>query len=100
MELLRLLKATERAFGRRPGQRWGARVLDLDLLLFEQSIIGTRPLTIPHPGLPHRDFVLRPALYLSPEWRHPWSGLAVRHMAARLAKSRPLGLSGGSGRGS
>ncbi len=94
-DLLNLLKATERAFGRRPGQRWGERVLDCDLLVFEQQLIRTRRLTVPHPGLPHRAFVLGPLAQLWPTWRHPVSGLTVQQMAARLAKPRPVRLSGG-----
>ncbi|WP_448580680.1 2-amino-4-hydroxy-6-hydroxymethyldihydropteridine diphosphokinase [Thermaurantiacus sp.] len=94
--LLDLLKAAERAFGRRPGQRWGARVLDCDLLAFERQVIRTGRLTVPHPGLPHRSFVLGPLIRLWPTWRHPVSGLTVRQMAARLAKPRPVRLSGRS----
>lgn len=91
LALLRLLKATERAFGRRPGGRaWGPRVLDCDLLAFGQAAIRAPGLVVPHPHLAARAFVLGPMRTLWPGWRHPLTGLSVRHMAARLAKARPV----------
>jgi 2-amino-4-hydroxy-6-hydroxymethyldihydropteridine diphosphokinase len=87
--LLALLKQVERDFGRRPGRRWGARVLDCDLLLADAEMWRSRPLTVPHPALPHRAFVLDPLLELWPDWRHPRSGRTVRQMRARLGKPRP-----------
>ena len=51
----------ERAFGRRPGKRWGARVLDLDLLAWDGGHWSDRRLTIPHPALEQRAFMLFPA---------------------------------------
>ncbi len=87
--LLKLLKTVEREYGRRPGRRWGARVLDCDLLAFGDRIIDMPDLKVPHPRLHERDFVLRPLLAVAPGWRHPILHLSVRHMAARLAKPRP-----------
>lgn len=59
--LLQALQAIERQQGReRTGEKWGPRVLDLDLLLYGNQIITTAELTIPHPGLHKRDFVLAP----------------------------------------
>lgn len=87
--LLRCLKAVERDFGRRNTIRWGARVLDCDLLAFGPDIIRTRQLQVPHPGLDARDFVLQPFEAVWPDWRHPISRLSVRQMRARLHKARP-----------
>ncbi len=59
--LLQALQAIERRQGReRTGEKWGPRVLDLDLLLYGGRVINTAELTVPHPGLHERDFVLVP----------------------------------------
>lgn len=89
--LFRLLKATERAFGRRPGGlAWRARVLDCDLIAFGEALIVTPDLVVPHPRMAGRAFVLEPLRAVWPGWRHPLTGLTVRQMAARLAKARPV----------
>lgn len=88
--LLVLAKGIERDFGRRRGRRWGARVLDVDILAFGGHVICQGALEVPHPRLHQRDFVLRPMQALWPAWRHPLLGLSVRQMAARLAKRRPV----------
>src|SRR5256885_3490246 len=59
-EMLQRLKALERDFGRRPGRRWGPRVLDLDLVLWSGGRWRSRGLTVPHPALARRAFVLQP----------------------------------------
>jgi 2-amino-4-hydroxy-6-hydroxymethyldihydropteridine diphosphokinase len=88
--LLALAKGIERDFGRRRGRRWGARVLDIDILAFGARALKAGALEVPHPRLHQRDFVLRPMLALWPGWRHPRLGLSVRQMAARLAKPRAV----------
>jgi len=87
--LLDLLKRIERAFGRRRGRRWGARVLDLDVLLWSGGRWRTRTLAVPHAGLRARRFVLDPLVTVAPGWRLPDGG-TVRHAAARLTRARPL----------
>ena len=67
--MLAALKAIERDFGRRPGKRWGARVLDLDLVAWSGGTFASRRLTIPHPRLASRDFVLGPLAAIAPDWR-------------------------------
>jgi len=89
-QLLSLLKRTEADFGRRRSRRWAARVLDCDLLAFGTAIIREPGLTVPHPALHQRLFVLQPMLALWPGWRHPQLHLTVRHMAARLQRPRPV----------
>jgi 2-amino-4-hydroxy-6-hydroxymethyldihydropteridine diphosphokinase len=66
--LLRELKSIERAFGRRPGKRWGPRVLDLDIVAWDGPPVRTRTLTVPHPHLGKRDFVLGPLSVIAPAW--------------------------------
>ena len=86
--MLACCKAIERAFGRRRGQRWGARVIDCDIILWSGGIWRTRTLTIPHPAMRARAFVLRPAAALVPDWRDPVSGRTVRQLLARLTRGR------------
>ncbi|MBX3565813.1 MAG: 2-amino-4-hydroxy-6-hydroxymethyldihydropteridine diphosphokinase [Sphingomonas sp.] len=84
--LLVRLKAIERAFGRRRGQSWAARVIDLDIILWSGGAWSGPQLTVPHPHFRTRDFVLTPLLAITPGWRDPISGLSVRHLAARLRR--------------
>ena len=76
--LLARLQAIEDQQGRiRGGQRWGPRTLDLDLLLHGDEVIAEADLTVPHPGLAHRLFVLLPLLELAPEIEIPGQGPAA-----------------------
>jgi len=86
-EMLTRLKAIERDFGRRRGRRWGPRVLDLDIALWSGGKVRSRRLTIPHPRLARRSFVLQPLAAIAPNWNI--GPLATRHLAARLAHRRP-----------
>ena len=88
--LLAALKSIERAFGRRPGRRWGPRVLDLDILAWERGRYRSRKLTIPHPALERRPFMLQPLAAIAPAWRIR-DGLTARHLAQRLARRAPRG---------
>ncbi len=92
--LLARLKAIERGFGRRRGRRWGARVLDLDIVLWSggrwSSGTGTSAgLAIPHVAFRDRRFVLDPLAALAPGWRDPVGGFTMRQLAARLTARRP-----------
>jgi 2-amino-4-hydroxy-6-hydroxymethyldihydropteridine diphosphokinase len=90
-ELLAHLKAIEAKFGRRSGgQRWAARVLDLDIVLWNGGCWSGPGLTIPHPGFRERSFVLGPAMAIAAQWRDPVTGLSMQHLSARLTKPRPL----------
>ncbi|WP_437343739.1 2-amino-4-hydroxy-6-hydroxymethyldihydropteridine diphosphokinase [Sphingopyxis terrae] len=89
-EMLDRLKAIETAFGRRRGQRWGARTLDLDILLWSEGAWSDAALTVPHAAMTMRDFVLGPLRMIAPAWRHPLSGQSVRQLAARLSRAKPV----------
>jgi 2-amino-4-hydroxy-6-hydroxymethyldihydropteridine diphosphokinase len=89
-DLLAALKAMERRFGRRPGQRWGDRVLDLDILAAGPVVLRSRRLQVPHPQLAARRFVLDPLVMVAPGWRHPLHNLSARQLRARAM--RPKGL--------
>ncbi|HYE36604.1 2-amino-4-hydroxy-6-hydroxymethyldihydropteridine diphosphokinase [Methylocaldum sp.] len=76
LELLRELQAIETAHGRvRKGERWGARTLDLDLLLYGRERIVSEVLTVPHPGIADREFVLYPLGEIAPDLDIPGKGL-------------------------
>jgi 2-amino-4-hydroxy-6-hydroxymethyldihydropteridine diphosphokinase len=66
LALLDHLQAIEQAHGRKRLQHWGPRTLDLDLLIYGREFIADARLTVPHPELPNRDFVLQPLLDLDP----------------------------------
>ena len=86
--LLRRLKGIERDFGRRRGQIWSSRVIDLDILLWSLGAWSSRGLTVPHTAFRQRRFVLDPLVRIAPNWRDPLTGLTVRQLAARL--TRPI----------
>jgi len=88
-EMLDQLKRIEREFGRRAGRRWGPRVLDLDIALWSGGRVRSRKLTIPHPRLARRSFVLNPLSVIAPNWRI--GSVSVRHLAERLARRRARG---------
>ena len=90
VSMLETLKSIERQFGRRPGRRWGPRVLDLDILLWSGGAWRSRKLTIPHEALPAREFMLRPLASIAPNWRVK-GALTSRHLAHRLARRSPHG---------
>lgn len=89
-EMLERLQAIEAGFGRRTGQRWGARTLDLDILLWSGGAWSDAALTIPHPALETRAFVLGPLRAVAPGWRHPLTAQTVRQLAARLVRPKPV----------
>ncbi|MBI3317247.1 MAG: 2-amino-4-hydroxy-6-hydroxymethyldihydropteridine diphosphokinase [Candidatus Omnitrophica bacterium] len=69
--LLELLLSVERGLGRKRGESNAPRTIDLDLLAYGDEIVEEDGLTIPHPRLAEREFVLRPLAEISPAWRHP-----------------------------
>mgnify|MGYP003646737923 CR=1 FL=1 len=89
-EMLARLHTIEASFGRRTGQRWSARTLDLDILLWSGGIWSDSALTIPHPAIEQRAFVLGPLRAIVPEWQHPLHRRSVRQLAARLARPKPV----------
>jgi 2-amino-4-hydroxy-6-hydroxymethyldihydropteridine diphosphokinase len=85
MQLLQALLYTEQIFGRERRERWGARTLDLDLLLYGDRRLDTPELILPHPRMCDRAFVLLPLAEIAADWIHPICGLAI----ADLAKNPP-----------
>ena len=87
--LLDRLKAIERAFGRRRGQRWSARPIDLDIVLWSGGVWADSSLTVPHRLFRTRDFVLRPLAAVVPRWRDPITGRSVVQLARTVDRRRP-----------
>lgn len=85
--MLAWLQSIEQALGRRRYRRWGARSVDIDIILWSGGPWNSRTLAIPHPAFATRDFVLTPLRAIAPAWRDPRSGLTIRHLHARLQKA-------------
>jgi 2-amino-4-hydroxy-6-hydroxymethyldihydropteridine diphosphokinase len=88
-ELLARLKRIEGAFGRRPGRIWGARPLDLDIILWSGGTWSDHRLTVPHVAFRDRAFVLRPLARIAPAWRDPVTGRTVRQLVHLVDRPRP-----------
>jgi len=83
-QLLDLTQAIELEHGRvRKAERWGARTLDIDILLFGEQVINTKRLTVPHYGLNEREFVVYPLQEIAPELILP-SGASIKQIANNL----------------
>lgn len=87
LELLHGVKAIERALGRAPGPRYGPRVIDIDLLFYDQLVLRADELTLPHPRLPERAFVLAPLAEIAPALIHPELGESITDLLRRVAGS-------------
>jgi 2-amino-4-hydroxy-6-hydroxymethyldihydropteridine diphosphokinase len=78
MELLKTLQDIESTFGRTRAERWGARTLDIDILLYEDQIVELPMLIIPHPKMLCRRFVLEPVNDIAASWIHPLTKKTIR----------------------
>lgn len=76
--LLSWLKETEKELGRFSGRRFGPRRIDLDIIFYENWVLSSEILTLPHPRYRERAFVLQPLLEVLPEWRDPRTGVRVK----------------------
>jgi 2-amino-4-hydroxy-6-hydroxymethyldihydropteridine diphosphokinase len=92
--LLALLRQVEQEFGRQRTARNAARKLDLDIIDYDGRIENTPELTLPHPRMQDRAFVLLPLAEIAPAWRHPTRGNTVESLISALPpeqKAEPMG---------
>jgi len=82
-ELLNEIKRIEIKLGRKARERWGPREIDIDILLYEDRIIETETLTIPHPYLRERRFYLVPLCEIAPDVKDPITGLTTKELLER-----------------
>ena len=85
--LLKLLKEIEKEIGRSETERWGPREIDLDILLFDNLVYSKNGLTIPHKGIPERDFVMVPLTEIEPEIVHPVLNKKVKGLIAKVEEN-------------
>lgn len=83
-ELMAVLLEIEKHLGRERTERWGPRAIDLDLLLYDDAVIDTPELIVPHPRMHERRFVLAPAAEIAADWRHPVTHQTIDKMLAVL----------------
>lgn len=82
LELLNVAKTVEAALGRVPSERWGPRIIDIDIVLWGDRIVTTDTLTIPHKEFRQRAFVLMPLCQIAPHVVDPVTGLTIEKLAA------------------
>ncbi len=82
--VLRTLLQIEQTFGRVRRERWGARLLDLDLLLYDDRVLDSPDLQIPHPRMIERAFVLVPLAEIAPDWVEPVTGQAIAYLVQQV----------------
>lgn len=87
-DLLMLLQATERQFGRVRGEPNAPRTLDLDILDYQGKVMNATSLLLPHPRLHERRFVLMPIAEIAPDWQHPVLGLTAAQLLAHLSSEQ------------
>ena len=87
LPLLHALKSIEVALGRAASRRYGPRLIDLDLLLYDDCILNEPELTVPHPRIAERAFVLLPLAEIAPQLRHPTLHQTIAELAEAVASA-------------
>jgi 2-amino-4-hydroxy-6-hydroxymethyldihydropteridine diphosphokinase len=92
-DLLPRLREIETALGRRERERWGPREIDIDILLYDGLVYSDEAVTVPHPEMERRRFVLVPLREIAPDLVHPVNGMRVEEMAAAVRDAGRVKLS-------
>lgn len=79
-EVLDRIQGIERQMGRIRKEKWGSRLIDIDILFYEDRVLHTEDLIVPHPLIPRRRFVLAPLQEIAPDFRHPLLQKTVTEM--------------------
>jgi 2-amino-4-hydroxy-6-hydroxymethyldihydropteridine diphosphokinase len=87
-ELLKTLKKTEAETGRTPTFKNGPREIDLDIIFYNDIVLEEDDLTVPHPRLAEREFVLLPLSFIAPHYKHPVTGETVSRLLKKFLKQR------------
>jgi 2-amino-4-hydroxy-6-hydroxymethyldihydropteridine diphosphokinase len=87
--LLHTVLAIEHTIGRVRRQKWGARVIDIDIIFFNDAVINEPDLKIPHPQMQFRQFVLVPLMEILPDWEHPVLHQPVSTLLANCTDQLP-----------
>ena len=91
--LLKKIKNIERAMGRKKvKKRWGARIIDLDILLYDAAVVKKKNLKIPHPEMPNRKFVLLPLSEIGPQVIHPELGVTISELLINVKDDKKIHL--------
>lgn len=91
--LLKKFKNIERAMGRKKvRKKWGARIIDLDILFYDTRILEKRNLKIPHPEMQHRKFVIIPLSEIAPQMVHPVLGVTVSELLVHAKDDKRVSL--------
>jgi 2-amino-4-hydroxy-6-hydroxymethyldihydropteridine diphosphokinase len=89
---MELMLAIERAMGRQRQQKWGPRIIDLDILFYDHDVINESDLMVPHPYLHKRRFILQPLHEIMPDYIHPVLKLSVSEMLENCEDVLPVTL--------
>ncbi len=89
-ELLLFLQTIEREMGRERKEKWGPRIIDLDILFYGDQVIRKGGLQVPHPRLHERRFVLTPLNDIAPDLHHPLLGKTISRLLSELAQEEKV----------